>query len=287
MRSINPYRDFGLANALVPGSNLGQIIYLDGCGGSDNNSGLTPDEPKLTMTAALALATNDKNDTIVVLDYWQPAGETWPVNVNKSKVRIIGSPSGAAHRPWACMSASGNTACLSISANDVYIQDLYFDAGAAHGGIEFSGGVCRVGIHRCYFGTGAYGIYDASGGVGFSLEITDCFFCQALTAQSIYINDDPAFFRIVGNVFDQPQNIAIEVTAGGGGEIRNNVISLSGNVAGRAITLGASVYRCIVDGNHANYGDGEMGLIPYTDNAAAGQNHWLLNYKGLTGTMPN
>jgi len=276
----------GLSNYLIAGAGLGGIFYVDGCAGSDSNSGLDPVHPKLTIAAALALCTNDHNDTIILLDYYNMESGA-AVTVNKSKVTIIGSEGGSRNRSWTCLHATADTACLVIAANDVRIHQLYFDAGAAHGGIEFSGSKCRIGIYDCYFGTGAYGIYSVPGGVGFSLDIRNNFFCQALTAQPIYINDDPAFFSIVDNVFDQPQNIAIEVVQGGGGQIRNNIISLSGNVAGRAITLGASVYRCIVDGNHANYGDTEMGNIPYTDGAAAGQNHWMLNYKGITATMPN
>ncbi|MBU2177519.1 MAG: hypothetical protein KJ556_20695 [Gammaproteobacteria bacterium] len=276
----------GLANYLIAGAGLGTVVYLDGCAGSDSNSGLDPLHPKLTFAAALGLCTNDLNDTIVVLDYYDMESDL-AVTINKSKVTIVGSEGGSRNRSWTCLHATADTACLIIAANDVRIHQLYFDAGAAHGGIEFSGGKCRLGIYDCYFGTGKHGIYAASGTTAFSIDIRNNFFCQALTAQSIYINDDPAFFSIVDNVFDQPQNIAIEVVQGGGGQIRNNVISLDGNTAGRAITLGASVYRCIVDGNHANYGDTEMGLIPYTDSAAAGQNHWMLNYKGITATMPN
>lgn len=276
----------GLSNSTVPGSNLGDVFYLDGVAGSNSNSGLTPDKPKLTMTAALALCTNDHTDTIVVLDYWQPAGETWPINVNKSKVRIVGSPSGSPQRPWACMKPPGDTACLSISANDVFIESLYFEAGAAHGGIEFSGGVCRVGIKSCYFAIGANGILDSANGVGFSLEIWDCYFLQALTAQGIYINDDPAFAYIHDNIFSRVQGVAIEATAGGRGQIVRNIIALPSNTAGMAITLGASCYGWLVDGNHANYGDTAMGNNPYTDSAAAGANDWLLNYHAATAVLP-
>jgi hypothetical protein len=276
----------GLVNYLIAGAGLGGVFYVDGCAGLDTNSGLDPQHPKLTIAAALALCANDRNDTIVILDYYDMESDA-AVTINKSKVTLVGSESGSRGRPWACLHATADTACLIVAANDVRIHQLYFDAGASHGGIEFSGGKCRIGIYDCYFGTGANGILDSAGGVTFSLDIVNNFFCQALTAQSIYINDDPAFFRILGNVFDQPQNVAIEVVQGGGGQIRDNVIALDGNTAGRAITLGASVYRCIVDGNRANYGDTTMGLIPYTDSAGAGANHWMLNYKGVTATMPN
>uniref|UniRef100_A0A6M3M4L2 Putative pectate lyase n=1 Tax=viral metagenome TaxID=1070528 RepID=A0A6M3M4L2_9ZZZZ len=276
----------GLSKYLIAGANLGSVFYVDGCAGSDDNTGLVPSSPLLTIAAALAMCTNDLNDTIVVLDYYNLESDL-AVTINKSKVTLVGSEGGSRNRSWTCINATADTACFIVAANDVRIHQFHFDAGDNHAGIEFSGAKCRIGIYDCDFGTGKHGILSSPGGVAFNLDIVNNFFCQALTAQSIYINDDPAFFSIVGNILDQPQGVGIEVVQGGGGQVRNNVISLPSNTAGAAITLGASVYRCIVDGNHANYGDTEMGLIPYTDNAAAGQNHWMLNYKGITATMPN
>jgi len=276
----------GLGDVMIPGSGLGDVFYVDGVGGNNDNDGLSPATPKLTLTAGLALCTNDVNDTVLVLDYWQPAGETWPVSINKSKVNVVGVPSGS-YNPWAAVAPPGDTAAFSIAADHVIIRSFYFQAGANHAGIEFSGGKVRMGIYDCFFATGKHGIWSAPGGVGFGLEIRNNFFCQSLTAQNIYINDDPAFIKIIDNVFDQPQDVAIEVVQGGAPQIRNNVIACESNTAGRAITLGAAVTRAIVDGNHANFGDTEMAASPYTDGAAAGINHWMLNYKGITGVMPN
>lgn len=274
----------GGAGAMWPGA--GNVYYLNGCSGSNTNSGLTPSAPKLTMTAALALCTNDNDDYIIVQDYWQPAGETWPVNINKSKVHIIGVKSGG-YRCWACMAAPADTACLSIAADDVRIANLYFDAGASHGGIEFAGSKNRMGIYDCWFGTGKHGIYSAMGGIGFGVEIAGCFFCQALTAQSIYIADDPAFFRVHDNVFDACQGVAIEVTMGGGGQIYDNMIACGADVQGRGITLGASVYRCLVMDNKAYFGNAAgMAQNPFLDSAAAGANHWANNMWGITLTHP-
>ena len=275
-----------LANYVIPGAGLGNVFYCDGCAGSNDNDGLTPQTPKLTLTAALALCTNDMNDTIVVLDYWQPAGESWPVSINKSKVNIIGTPSGS-FRPWACVAPPGDTAGFSIAASDVIVRGFYFDAGASHAGIEFASNKCRMGIYDSYFGTGAMGVMSAAGGIEFGLEIRNCFFQQSLTAQGIYINDDPAFIKIIGNVFDRVQGVAIEVVQGGAPMILDNVIALPSNTAGMAITLGASVTRAIVNGNSANYGDTVMGNVPFTDGAGAGVNSWLLNYQGTTAAMPN
>jgi len=276
----------GIGNFMIPGAGMGNVFYNDGVNGLDANDGLTPQSPKLTLTASLAQCTNDMNDTILVLDYWQPAGETWPVSINKSKVNIIGVPSGS-YRPWAAVDSVGDTACFSIAAHDVIIRGFAFDAGASHGGIEFAGNKGRMGIYDCYFISGANGILSSAGGIEMALEVGNCFFQQSLTAQGIYINDDPAFIRLHDNVFDRVQGVAIEVVQGGAPQILNNVIALPSNTAGMAITLGAAVTRAIVNGNSANYGDTDMGNIPYTDGAGAGANSWLLNYQGTTAVQPN
>lgn len=275
----------GLAHLLYPGAALGAVIYVDGVAGNDSNSGFDAQSPLLTIAAALALCTNDHNDTIVVLDYYNLEGDV-AVTIDKSKVNLIGSSGGSKDRSWTCVNATADTACFIVAANDVRIQNFYFDAGASHGGIEFSGGVCRIGIYNCWFGTGAYGIYDATGGVAFSLEVADCFFCQALTGHSIYINDDPAFFFIHANYFDEAQGDAINVVQGGGGRICSNIIACGADAQGRGITLGASVTRCLCAWNVANFGDTDMVANPFEDGAAAGTNHWMANYKGITLIQP-
>lgn len=275
----------GLSNYLISGANLGAIFYVDGCAGSDSNTGLTPDQPLLTIAAALGMCTNDSNDTIVVLDYYNMEGGA-AVTINKSKVTLIGSEGGSRDRSWTCMNATADTTCLIVAANDVRIHQFYFDAGVSHGGIEFSGAKCRIGVYDCWFGTGAYGVYSAAGGVGFSLEVANCFFCQALTSHSIYINDDPAFFFIHNNYFDQAQGDAINVQMGGGGRICDNTIACGADAQGRGITLGASVYRCLCARNVANFGDADMAANPFEDGAAADTNHWMANYKGITLIQP-
>lgn len=275
----------GIGSLLYPGAALGTVLYVDGVAGSDSNSGFDPQHPLLTIAAALALCTNDHNDTIVILDYWNMEGDT-EVTIRTSKVNIIGSPGGCKDRSWTSLHATADTACLVIAAHDVRVQGLYFDAGATHGGVEFSGGVCRVGVFGCWFGTGAYGVYSAPGGIGFSLEVADCFFCQALTGSGIYVNDDPAFIFLHDNWFDQAQAAAISVVQGGGGRICDNTIACGSDAASTAIVLGANVTRCLVARNYANFGDADMVANPFTDGAAADTNHWMGNMKGITLIHP-
>ena len=275
----------GLSNYMISGAGLGAVFYVDGCAGSDSNTGLYPDDPFLTIAAALALCTNDHNDTIVILDYYNLESDL-AVTINKSKVTIVGSEGGSKDRSWTCIHATADTACFIVAANDVRIHQLYFDAGAAHGGVEFSGGVCRIGVYDCWFGTGAYGVYSAAGGIAFSLEVGNCFFCQALTSHNIYINDDPAFVFFHDNMFDQAQGDCINVVQGGGGRIYDNTMACGADAQGRGISLGASVTRCCCARNWANFGDADMAANPFEDGAAGDVNHWVGNMKGITLIHP-
>jgi hypothetical protein len=275
----------GLSNYLVAGAGLGNVFYVNGLSGSNSNTGRDAEHPLLTLAAALALCANDHNDTIVVLDYYDMEGGA-AVTVNKSKVTIVGDEGGCKDRSWTCLHATADTACLIIAANDVRVHQLYFDAGAAHGGIEFSGAVCRIGVYNCWFGTGAYGVYSAPGGLAFSLEVADCMFCQALTSHSLYINDDPAFCSFHDNYFDQPQGDAINIVQGGGDRVCDNTIACGADVQGRGIRLGAAVYRCLVARNVANFGNADMAANPFEEGAADDVNHWMANYKGITLIHP-
>ena len=275
----------GLASYQVAGAALGCTLYVDGCAGSDSNSGFDAQHPLLTIAAALALCTNDHNDTIVVLDYYDLESDL-AVTINKSKVTLVGSPGGCKDRSWTCLHATADTACLIVAANDVRIHNFVFEAGAAHGGVEFSGGKCRLGIFDCWFAAGAYGVYSVPGGIAFSLEVANCFFCQSLTGHSLYINDDPAFIFLHDNFFDQAQGDAINVALGGGGRICDNTIACGADAQGRGITLGASVTRMLVARNVANFGDADMAANPFEDGAAGDINHWMANYKGITLIHP-
>jgi len=275
----------GLSSYLIAGAGLGNVYYVDGCAGSDANSGLVPEQPLLTIAAALALCVNDHNDTIMVLDYYNLESDL-AITINKSKVTIVGAEGGSRDRSWTCLHATADTACFIVAANDVRIHQFYFDAGAAHGGIEFSGAKCRIGIYDCWFGTGAHGVYSVPGGIGFSLEVANCYFCQALTNHSIYINDDPAFVYLHDNMFDQAQGDAINIVQGGGDRVIDNTIACGADAQGRGITLGATVYRCLCARNVANFGDADMVANPFEDGAAADINHWMANYKGITLIHP-
>lgn len=277
----------GLDAVLQPGANRGKVYYVNGTAwgnGSDANTGLRPDVPFMTLTKALSMCTNEQNDTIVVLDFWQPTGETWPIAINKDMVTIVATPGGSRMMPWACVSPTGDTAAFSITATGVTIRNFYLMAGASHAGIELVGGPQRVGIYECFFASGTYGIAAAIHAAGMGLEVAGCDFASALTAGGISLVNPP-WGRIHNNVFHGVTGVAISLAAAGSMEILNNTIFCNADVQGRGIILGGGS-GCIIDGNHANFGDTAMAANPYLDSSVAGSNHWLLNYQAITAVLP-
>lgn len=279
----------GLAASLRPGANLGDVIYVDGVG-PDTNSGLTPGAPKASFLAALALCTNQRNDTIVVLDYWAAGTEQWPIVVDKQMVSIIGA-GNTDWGPWPQVNPPADTAGFNITALGVEIAGLSVNGGATHGCIEIGASVWSVEIHHCWFGeagTGQDGIrvvapYDAP-----YLSIHHNIFGAGLTRSGIRNDHNATRGVIRNNYFHAPNGVCIHINNEfAQGWILDNVFGLDSNVQGRAITLDATcVGGVTINGNHANYGDTDMGNNPYLDSSAAGSNHWITNYQGTTAVQP-
>ena len=282
----------GMANDMEPGT--GSVFYLNGSSGSATNTGLTADSPLLTMTSALALCTNDADDYIIVLDYYQPAGETWPVAVNKSKVHIIGVPGAGAQ--WPTMVPPGDTASMNITALGVEVARLSIQGGATAGGIHIGAAVWGIKIRDCWFGvTGASqdGIRDVAPFDAIYLSVEGCRFGQLLTRDGVRLEHNATRSSIgnamtgKGNLFDRVPGVAINLV-GQCSEvgIYNNVIAVPANTAGGAITIADGSENCIINGNRAFFGDTRMGNVPYTDSSTAGWNHWGLNYQSDIVVMP-
>jgi len=287
----------GMGMDMVPGA--GNVFYVDGVAGLNTNDGLTPNTPKLTMTAALALCTANADDYIIVLDFLTPAGETWPISVNKDKVHIIGVNGAGTQYPN--IFPAGDTAAFSIAADRVEIARLSFDGGANHACIEFDGNAARWGTHirDCWLdvlGASQDGIKveDVGNNDAVYMLVEGCRFGFAITRDGIRIERNATRCSIgnpytqKGNLFDQVAGIGVNITgAAVQCGIYHNKFVVDANTAGGAITLGAGTSEITVDGNHAFFGDTTMGNNPYADGAGAGANHWGLNYQSDGAVMPS
>jgi hypothetical protein len=276
-----------------PGANQGNVFYIDG-NGPDTNDGLTPTTPLASFKAALALCTHDRNDTIVVLDYWAAATEDWPIVVDKRMVHIIAVPQGGV--PWAQVNPVGDFAGFNITAAGVEVCNLSVNGGATHGAIEIGASMWGTDIHHCFFGEyGAAqdGIRAAAGVDAAYSRIWACRFGPMLTRNGVRIVNN-AFRTMIGvpglesnwfrNVAAEGIRVDNEFSEGG---IFDNRFALVSDTQGYAITLDATCVSGVhVDGNRANFGNPAMVANPYLDGAAADSNNWGLNYWGITATMP-
>ena len=283
----------GLSSALRPGANQGNVYYIDG-NGPDTNDGLTPGTPLASFKAALALCVNQHNDTIVVLDYWAAGTEDWPIVVDKEMVHIIGVPGQGA--PWPQINPPGDTASFNVTALGVEISHLSPNGGATHGAIEIGASIWGTEIHHCWFGeagTAQDGIRDVVPFDAVYLKIWGNRFGAGLTRNGVRL-DHNATRGMIGvpglepNVFHAMSDVCIYVNNNfAQGWICDNIFGLDSDVQGRAITLDATcVGGATINNNVANFGDTAMAANPYLDSAAGGSNHWLLNYRNITATMP-
>lgn len=283
----------GLAASLRPGANQGDVIYVDG-NGPDTNSGLRPDRPVASFLRALSLCTNDRNDTIVVLDYWAAATEEWPIVVDKSMVSIIGVPLAGAM--WPQINPVGDFAGFSITAAGVEICNLSVNGGAGHGAIEIAAAIWGSEIHHCWFGemgTAQDGIRGVAPFDAIYLKVWGCRFGAGLTRDGVRL-DHNATRGMIGapglesNWFRGIPGIAINVVNQfSQGGIFDNRISMPADTAGDAITLAAGAVGIHVDGNSASFGETAAAHNnPYLDNNAADLNTWGMNYWNNTLTVP-
>lgn len=269
----------------------GKVLFVNGVSwgngftaGNDANSGESLDDPLYTIAKAISLCTNEGNDYIYLLDYWQN-DTTWPISVNVDGLSIIGI-NWRPFRPWPILSSSGNYPCFDIVASTILIDSVGLYPTAGYPGITFDDGVKNVHINRCEFEQGSYGIQLAAGDMSFGLGITNCRFLATLSSGGILIDDDPAFCVIDGNSFDQNTGDAIAVTAGAGHVITNNMFAMKAATSGLSITLSSAVSRAFVNGNHSAYGANSTSISPYDDEGTVTTNNWGTNWYGKAVADP-
>lgn len=281
-------------SVLTNDQGAGNIYYVNG--GSDgptNNygSGESADDPKQTLTAALALCTSGNNDYIFVLNYGSNgrAAETWPIAVTKDMVHIIGCRSTVGSK-WPTVTATGsNKAAIEVTGQRCEIANLEIGGTAAgnNAGILVGnlGGVWGCTVHNCWFGVadgaGSYGIkvtatYDAP-----YLTVYDCIFGEALLIDGILIAGNATRGRIGipghGNSFINIAGIAINVTGNAVGlQIHDNVFQMAADTAGDAITLPAGSADCFISGNDCGCSKAAKTTKYYVD--ASSSNDWAGNY---------
>lgn len=118
----------------------GRLIFCRPGTGSDGNNGSTPAKAVKTLTQALALATANQNDTVVLMAESNTAASTTDyqldnLNWNKDGVHLIGINAGPLHsqRSRVAMISTWTAAheLFTLSANGCIISGIEFFAGVA------------------------------------------------------------------------------------------------------------------------------------------------------------
>ena len=290
--------------SIMPG-NIGNVYYVDGVNGSASATGKTADDPLLTLTAALALVTDQNHDYIFILDYWRPSGETWPWNINKDLVHIIGV-GGAPGLPWPAIHPSTDVEAIQLTSSGQYIEiaGLTIGGGASHGGIDWqdSGQVDGAWIHHNvfghqWFGTPLNAIRQAAtasrGGYGNVIEDNVIMGDLANCTGAITGNGIDMLGAVMSYDLTIRRNrfmgcaININLTKVSNGMILDNKFICADAADGEAVSLLTACRGCMVDGNVAmNGGDAAMTKEPYRDVAATNNNQWGVNWTTNAVDLP-
>ena len=281
-------------NLSVMSGMANSVFYVDTAanGGSDSNSGRSPSDPLLTIAAAWALCTTNKNDYIFVIN--GSTADTEPITPTIATLHIIGMGMGPAPLQ-VCLTASADTGVFTLgsAAPKTEIAGFCLGGGANHGGIVTSGSPYGLWIHHNQFGhefngaaTPKYGIETntAPTGASYSVIEDNIFLGTDGTASpgKIDANGILAYgckgLVLKRNVFLGIPGINVQITDAVKCIIMDNQFALDGNTTGRALTLAGACYSCWINGNHANFGKTAMAAVPWADSQT--DNHWGANYNG-------
>jgi len=275
----------------------GNVFWVDGGWanpGSDGDDG-SKENPFLTITYALTKCANYNWDFIIVRDYYQPSGETWPISVNKQGVSIIGASSLGMQPSYCELTSEGAYDCFSFDTNSGYSTLAGFSmvAGASDACIiAGTSGIHGVVIDNCLFGVAGAsvdGILLPNNTGWHNSIIRNCVFGSALTGdgiETVNVSSAGGFTEcsVVNNRFLGVGGVCIKATGYWvGGEITHNKFGLPADTAGDSITMSSVCSEVFISGNVTAEDKTPMTNNPYKD---SGNCEWGLNYKGITAMMP-
>ena len=283
-------------------SNLGggRAFYVNaessyGPSASDGHAGTDPNMPLATITQALSMCEDRRNDYIFVLGSYQT--DTFPLAPAKRNIHLIGLGGAIGNKFRSrCLLDGDDEAALKFDTAGSGLELAGFRLGSSDAGdpcITVNTDFWFPHIHDCTFGVympATDGIYAGSGQHLAGWQIEDCIFGTALTGDGIDATDGHQVY-IVNNIFMEYGGVGIILDNIQGGMIIGNHFCMNdGFDAGDAITLGAGTDDIYVDGNHAAEDGNEPGNNPYSDATAAAvanlANAWGINYNGVTALEP-
>ena len=277
----------------------GNVYWVDSIRGVVGNSGIRPDLAVPSITEALTLCAIENNDYIMVIEDWQEAAT---VTVNITRVHIIGLSNYLrlnSNHSFVALNATGDFPIFTITnlSQNCEIAGFNMGGGATSAGIEnITTATMGAHIHDCTFGhifsgdTPQDGIRIEMNAT--NIRIEHCTFLGTPTGKGTLTRDGIRWQA--GNVLNgtviNNQFIGIPAVCfnglnmggDGGVTIQDNIFECI-DAQGAAITLGVTVFGCLVVGNKAIYGPNTAAMVnnPYLDQTVAAPfNAWAGNYKG-------
>ena len=260
----------GIAHYFPQMRGTSKVFWVEGNLGDDDapDCGQTPDAPLASVTKALSYCTADKNDYIFVANHYAPSEQTYPIQISKSFIHLIGDW-GPKSPTWMHADAAGaSVPAIEFVAGgaNCELANLELGAGATGAGIKCSAnGLWANHIHHCRFGMalgmGAKnGIELSSIGEMNNWIIEHCRFGELLTGAGIEIPANLGGYAVRGtiirnNIFRVANSkVGINVLDASAdfedGGIFDNKFACTYNQDGGAITFAAGT-KGMVDGNHA------------------------------------
>jgi hypothetical protein len=115
-------------------ANAGQVYYLDGANGSDNNNGKTPQTAFATLATGEAALTANQNDVLVYLQSETSISIATTITWDKDYTHFVGvcPATTVANRARIFNSGStGNSPLLTISAKGCHFENFYIFQGSS------------------------------------------------------------------------------------------------------------------------------------------------------------
>ena len=141
----------GAGGGVNYGQPVGDVFYVDADIGADGNSGESWNEPLLTWTRGLALATAGADDHIIGRGNFSE-----DIAITKSKIHLFGLLGGGGRSYLTRINNGGSDSTILVQAQDVEIANLIAlgnrDVGKHYPAIELDGdnGGTRAHVHHCF-----------------------------------------------------------------------------------------------------------------------------------------
>lgn len=220
----------GMFAVVNEGMTTGNIFFVhSGTGTNGPGYGQNPDSPVATLAYAIGLCTANKGDRIYLMpDHSETVTGAGGVTVNVAGVSILGMGRGN-QRPKLLL-AGGTTVTMLISAADVYVGNVVFEANFA----DIVAAIAVTGVYahidRCEFVDNVDGENFKSGitcsgsdNTANGLKVTSCRFMtpDAATLGFILTTGDVQFAEITDNlVISEGTGLATLITCATGKDLK-------------------------------------------------------------------